>query len=925
MAHVPLAPAQVGEWWRFRAWVRTTADYNGTGGNGKLRIADQAGGLLDAVTWPNTNGVWQLVEREYQIRAGTSAITATYGADHTVGTLWLDDLEVTNITEIKAARAAADNLPKVLHGTTAPSGTAPNGSIWWQHLNDLRGVVIGQWNRVDGAWVSTPIDSQAIANLDVGKLTAGSGTIVDLVAQKIAASTAAIQKADIGNLTVTGSSKLADAVAIRMSADIGSFLKLYANQVIIGSGGNMLPDPNFIDRGGWEDVGGVYTYSCTGGRTGGGSLTIAATATEVGRYYAVGTSHQEKRPAVTPGSSIRVSAWVRSDAVIPVHGVSVFVRGYTAGNGLTWPEPSNVKNSEAIPANTWTRVSGIVKMPEDAFTATLGLYVNAHANVAVTFSEPAMQPATDGALVALESITAPHIVASQEMSAKIGQFLKVKTDMLEANAVTSDKLYVGAVNAKHVAIGSLPMKAFQVGVEEYVPNPIWMDADMRAVYPEVGIPNWYWDTNSSNMRFGQTMALTVRHDGGGAYQVSGDFPVAAGEKFHLGLWARNVSANFSIRFEMRVFDADGNRLNTGPGTRHVDTPSSGNGNHDLFAITVMPDGATHASLWLWKTASAGTAGWYLVNKISCRRILANRNGTSGPGIELSPSEIRAWNTAGTNTFHLTSNGDVYMIGTLQAGTEVVSPLMTGGTWRTRDSAGTYGGVQVDTTYGMRQWNSSGQLEVQIGTSGANLISGELRTAARGKQGLVLLNTTTEGAPAIFFSPNGSVSGSTSAIYIDNSNDINLRSKGGLPGNIIVRSDLVLSIGQIFVQNMSETSNAPNLYATPGAGRIYRSTSSRRYKTRIEDWKFDDPYRVLGLRERVWEELNPTNPEKPHHKNYGWIAEEAYEVLPEMVDLDAYGRPESLTERQPLAALIVAVRALKAEVDELKGIINGNAE
>jgi len=102
--------------------------------------------------------------------------------------------EADATAKANAAQTAATNvanaLPKVLHGTGNPSGTAPNGSIWWKHQGTLGGRVIGQWNRVDGAWVSTPIDSEAIANLDVGKLTVGSADVGELVTAKLLANEA---------------------------------------------------------------------------------------------------------------------------------------------------------------------------------------------------------------------------------------------------------------------------------------------------------------------------------------------------------------------------------------------------------------------------------------------------------------------------------------------------------------------------------------------------------------------------------------------------------------------------------------------------------------------------------------------------------------------------------------------------------------
>ena len=135
-----------------------------------------------------------------------------------------------------AAMSTANGLAKVLHGTTAPTGTAPNGTIWWQHKGTLSGPVIGQWNRVNGSWVSTPISSEAIANLDVGKLTAGAAELATVVSQKIAAAVGRFLELDVGQLTVTGASKLAAVVAEQIAADVGEYVKLSVGQLVVGEG-----------------------------------------------------------------------------------------------------------------------------------------------------------------------------------------------------------------------------------------------------------------------------------------------------------------------------------------------------------------------------------------------------------------------------------------------------------------------------------------------------------------------------------------------------------------------------------------------------------------------------------------------------------------------------------------------------------------
>ena len=69
--------------------------------------------------------------------------------------------------------------------TTPPStGNADRvaGDIWWQRSGT---VIIGQWMWTGSAWALSPLRDEVIANLSVGKLVAGSGTINTLVSEKI--------------------------------------------------------------------------------------------------------------------------------------------------------------------------------------------------------------------------------------------------------------------------------------------------------------------------------------------------------------------------------------------------------------------------------------------------------------------------------------------------------------------------------------------------------------------------------------------------------------------------------------------------------------------------------------------------------------------------------------------------------------------
>lgn len=218
--HVYQDEMNPGEWNKVAAYITTPADTL------RVRVAPH---VLRNET-PYDLDDFKVIDVTESIGALREARAAQDSAD------MAHDLAGNAQDAADAAMSAANGLSKVLHGTTVPTGTAPDGSIWWQHKGNLSGPVIGQWNRVGGSWKSTPIDSEAIANLDVGKLTAGTAVIAEAVVQKIAAQTASIQTADIKNLFVTGTASLSDVVAERIGAETAEFINLeVANLVASGA------------------------------------------------------------------------------------------------------------------------------------------------------------------------------------------------------------------------------------------------------------------------------------------------------------------------------------------------------------------------------------------------------------------------------------------------------------------------------------------------------------------------------------------------------------------------------------------------------------------------------------------------------------------------------------------------------------------
>jgi hypothetical protein len=138
---------------------------------------------------------------------------------------------------IDAIELDGPDSTKLLFSTEPPSGAARQGSTWFQV--DEAGGIIGQWQQtgegVAEVWTKRDVRSEAIANLDVGKLIAGDATIGELVAQRIAAATASFQTVDIANLFVTGQATINEAVIEKLFADVVRAKIIAADEFIGGN------------------------------------------------------------------------------------------------------------------------------------------------------------------------------------------------------------------------------------------------------------------------------------------------------------------------------------------------------------------------------------------------------------------------------------------------------------------------------------------------------------------------------------------------------------------------------------------------------------------------------------------------------------------------------------------------------------------
>lgn len=110
------------------------------------------------------------------------------------------------------AMTAAGSKTTITYSTSAPAGNGQREGDTHRQRDNSNNIV-AEWRWTGSAWQKQEVTSEMISNLDVGKLTAGYGEISEVVAQAIAAASAAFIELDVENLRVTGTSTVNEQVA----------------------------------------------------------------------------------------------------------------------------------------------------------------------------------------------------------------------------------------------------------------------------------------------------------------------------------------------------------------------------------------------------------------------------------------------------------------------------------------------------------------------------------------------------------------------------------------------------------------------------------------------------------------------------------------------------------------------------------------
>lgn len=397
-----------------------------TGGDGWYNISPTIGSQVAELVAPSTAS-----------GAMAEAIAARAAADAA------DAKAVAAQTAAGNAQTTADNAltmagskGKVYYDTTAPSGTGTAAGDLWRKIDSSKNVV-GEWYWTGSAWQSSQITTEAISNLDVGKLTAGSAAILTVTAQKIAASTAAFQTVDVKNLFAT-SGTLDTAVIDKLWTDVVNSRKITTGMLLVGKGTNLIN---------WTP-GDVTLFKSQGGA--GASTYSATTDSDAG-----GACVRVDSPNITPGTFAYTTE---------------LSSGATAANGQTNAyeiEPgaeyrlqmrATYGGTVQSPATTQPTVRFMVRFFNGANTSlgdvmgTSGAAKAAYTGATVTWEGKAPADAVAARIYIQQD--QPTNATGQLYLSMFGFFKKTSAVLIENGAVTAEKLESQLVLASEVIAGN---------------------------------------------------------------------------------------------------------------------------------------------------------------------------------------------------------------------------------------------------------------------------------------------------------------------------------------------------------------------------------------------------------------------------------------------------------------------------------------
>jgi|GEM_PF-3224649 len=337
----------------------------------------------------------------------------------------------------------------------------------------------GQWVKVGGQF-TVPANTNYISPI----LTVYFPATAQAFTGQVYVGHISIRKAVGSTLIENGAVKAQQVDAQSVGAAVGDFIKLRVSQLVgdnatldvaavnqlfagifasnkittdllqVGSMANLYPDDNLqTPQGGavrWAPDGGTGSAEVVDPTDAARRVVKAvprgAAAANMACYF--GQLRPEYMIPVNPGETYRITYEVMPGSSVSTGTTGMRVYCYTSRTGTNNNQASGTTNLNGLPVGVWTTVGGLFTIPDGIHYITPRPTIYFANNVASPSLEPwYMRPpkvvrAADAVLITDGSVTAPKITASEELSAKVGQFLELDVSKLVALSGTIDEAVI---------------------------------------------------------------------------------------------------------------------------------------------------------------------------------------------------------------------------------------------------------------------------------------------------------------------------------------------------------------------------------------------------------------------------------------------------------------------------------------------------
>lgn len=406
---------------------------------------------------------------------------------------------------------------------------------------------------------------------------------------------------------VINTKSLATATAFIESLVGGeAFLQSLAVNEAVVSGANLLLEPTMRSSGaGWTGATSLRTIvSVPDGPNGAAASVMRITPTTSDQSVA----NYGFGPGGVTGIAVEPGAVFRCRMVLrKVSGTAGLVRlcsgQFRAGQSNQWPLATSSLNLATATTGEWITVEGTVTMRDDRDLMSMSIHLPGAAGAVVEVASVSVVRMASGSLIVDGAIGADHITASESLSAKAAQFIKVNADQLVVTGGAAfTQAFIQALTSDATFTKELYTHRAVISSGDLAPDP-GIDPDAWVLEQDCVI-----ETGHSSPASGAAFRTYCATTNSRAYTRK--HPCMAGEVFSLSGSAQNMSASVGWWLGAYWYNSSGAWLPLS--TAYVGMGSSGAGQ------VTAPAGACYMRVCV--SSQTGTGSWRVYNVKASRAV-----------------------------------------------------------------------------------------------------------------------------------------------------------------------------------------------------------------------------------------------------------------------------------------------------------------